>query len=156
MKNRPLLRSGRVALKACFDLSYRGRPPWQAASGRCVLGNTYAGEEQAVQGLAKQRWHEAVGERHAGRTGAERVGHQVHPALSQAGRKLSFAILPVVESLKVSRGDHDERGIAPEPLVAADVVELITKLAGAQRHRQVRPAIDTGRDTVDVVYRDPL
>ena len=49
----------------------------------------------------------------------------MQPALHNAGRELHLAVLPVVNSTKVSRGDDDEGGVASEALVAADTVELL-------------------------------
>ena len=134
--------TGELAFRGCEayrrlepwgHLAYRGRSAGHAAGCPRVLGDADAGEQQAVQRLAQQRRYQAVGEGHAGGTRAEGVGEQVQPALPPGRRELRFTVLPVIQGADVSRGKHDERCVTTEPLVEADVVELVAQLAGACR-----------------------
>ena len=78
----------------------------------------------------------------------------MQPAFDQPGCQLRRAVLPVGELADVGRCYHDERGVAAEGLLQAHPVQLIAHIAGADRGRQVRPAVDARLEALDVMHGD--
>jgi hypothetical protein len=126
------------------DVADRGGGTGQAARGGGVLGDTDAGEEQAVQGLAEQSGNHAVHECHPGGAGTGRVGLQVQPAFGYARGQVRLAIGPVIEGGHVGRGDGDEGRVAAERLVHAHPVKLVAQGARPGRGGQGGPAYTPG------------
>jgi hypothetical protein len=69
----------------------------------------------------------------------------------EAGGELQLAVAAVGDRGDVGGGDHDEGGVAGEPLPGGNPVQLGAQIPAADRLREVRPAVQPGRHPVDVV-----